>query len=97
MPRARHSSRGALTCPQCGALISPAALARGLDAANERLSRAQLRVLALLNRGLTTREIAHELDIGVGTVRWHLNHIFERLGVRNRTQAIVKARELRLL
>jgi len=82
MPRARRSS---------------STVVRGLDAAHEPLSRAQLRVLALLNRGLTTGEIAHELDIAVGTVRWHLSHIFERLRVRNRTQAIVKARELRLL
>lgn len=63
----------------------------------ELLSAAQLRVLALLNRGFTTREMAQELNIAVGTVRWHLNHIFERLRVRNRTQAVVKARELRLL
>ena len=97
MPRARRSSREALTCPQCGALISPTAVARAADDAHEPLSRAQLRVLTLLNRGLTTREIAQALNIGVGTVRWHLNHIFEKLRVRNRTQAIVKARELRLL
>jgi LuxR family maltose regulon positive regulatory protein len=62
----------------------------------EPLSAAQLRVLALLNRGLTTREIAQELRIAVGTVRWHLNHVFEKLRVRNRTQAVVRARELRL-
>jgi LuxR family maltose regulon positive regulatory protein len=68
-----------------------------VNATHEPLSRAQLRVLALLNRGLTTREIAQELGIAVGTVRWHLSHVFERLRVRNRTQAIVKARELRLL
>jgi LuxR family maltose regulon positive regulatory protein len=41
--------------------------------------------------------MARELGIAVGTVRWHLNHIFDRLRVRNRTQAVVKARELRLL
>jgi LuxR family transcriptional regulator, maltose regulon positive regulatory protein len=63
----------------------------------EPLSAAQLRVMALLNRGLTTREIARELDITVGTVRWHLNHVFDKLRVRNRTQAVVRARELRLL
>lgn len=65
--------------------------------AYEPLSAAQLRVLALLNRGLTTDEIARELDITVGTVRWHLNHVFEKLRVRNRTQAVVRARDLRLL
>jgi len=54
-------------------------------------------VLALLNRGFTTNEIAQELGIAVGTVRWHLNQVFDRLRVRNRTQAVVKARELRLV
>jgi DNA-binding NarL/FixJ family response regulator len=37
----------------------------------EPLSRAQLRVLQLLNRGLTTKEIAAQLEIAVGTARWH--------------------------
>jgi LuxR family transcriptional regulator, maltose regulon positive regulatory protein len=64
---------------------------------HEPLSAAQLRVLALLNRGFTTGEIAQELNIAVGTVRWHLTQVFERLRVRNRTQAVVKAREMRLL
>lgn len=63
----------------------------------ETLSKTQLQVLTLLNRGLTNQEIANELRIGVGTIRWHLNHIFGKLQVRNRTAAIVKARELRLL
>lgn len=93
MPRARRPSRPEARCPHCGALLPDP----GLVPPHEPLSAAQLRVLALLNRGLTTREIAQELNIAVGTVRWHLNQIFERLRVRNRTQAVVKARELRLL
>lgn len=64
---------------------------------HEPLSAAQQRVLALLNRGFTTREMAQQLGITVGTVRWHLNHVFEKLRVRSRTQAVVRARELRLL
>lgn len=93
MPRARRPSRQEARCPHCGAPLA----ATGLVLPHEPLSAAQLRVLALLNRGFTTREIAQGLGIAVGTVRWHLNHIFEKLRVRNRTQAVVKARELRLL
>lgn len=93
MPRARRPSRQEARCPHCGAPLT----ATNLVLPHEPLSAAQLRVLALLNRGLTTPEIAHELSMAVGTVRWHLNHIFEKLHVRNRTQAVVKARELRLL
>jgi LuxR family maltose regulon positive regulatory protein len=93
MPRPRRSSRQEARCPHCGAPLT----VTGLVAPHEPLSAAQLRVLALLNRGFTTREMAQELSIAVGTVRWHLNHIFEKLRVRNRTQAVVRARELRLL
>jgi ATP/maltotriose-dependent transcriptional regulator MalT len=70
---------------------------RGSRTMQEPLSRAQLRVLGLLNRGLTNQEIAKELEIGVGTIRWHLNNIFGKLQVRNRTEAIVRARELSLV
>ena len=93
MPRARRPSRQEARCPHCGALLT----ATNLVLPHEPLSAAQLRVLALLNRGFTTREMAQALGIAVGTVRWHLNHIFEKLRVRNRTQAVVRARELRLL
>jgi LuxR family maltose regulon positive regulatory protein len=93
MPRPRRPSKQEARCPHCGAPLA----VTGLVLPHEPLSAAQLRVLTLLNRGLTTREIAQELSIAVGTVRWHLNQIFERLRVRNRTQAVVKARELRLL
>ena len=71
--------------------------ARGARTLQEPLSRAQLQVLGLLNRGLTNQEIAKELEIGVGTIRWHLNNIFGKLQVRNRTEAIVRARELSLV
>ena len=74
-----------------------AAESAAAKAAHEPLSRAQFRVLTLLNLGLTTGEIAAALNITHGTVRWHLNQIFGRLHARNRTEAIVRARELKLL
>ena len=80
----------------CGNTITLAA-AESATALREPLSKAQMRVLQLLNRGLPTKEIAAQLDIAVGTARWHLNQIYGRLHVRNRTQAVLKARELRLL
>jgi LuxR family transcriptional regulator, maltose regulon positive regulatory protein len=80
----------------CGNTITLAA-AESAAALREPLSKAQMRVLQLLNRGLATKEIAAQLDIAVGTARWHLNQIYGRLHVRNRTQAVLKARELRLL
>ena len=54
-------------------------------------------VAGLVAQGLTNREIADRLAITVGTTKWHLNQIFGKLHVRNRVEAIAKARELRLL
>lgn len=44
-------------------------------------------VLALVALGMSNREIAAKLSIGVGTVKTHLSSIFWKLGVSNRTQA----------
>ncbi len=48
-------------------------------------------VLRLLARGLTTREIAAELVIATSTVDRHLTHIYTKLGVRNRAEAVLFA------
>ncbi|RIK39907.1 MAG: hypothetical protein DCC55_16700 [Chloroflexi bacterium] len=63
------------------------------DALNDRESE----ILRLLATGMSNREIAESLVITVGTVKWHTNHIYSKLGVKNRSQAVAKAREFRLL
>jgi LuxR family maltose regulon positive regulatory protein len=63
----------------------------------EPLSRAEREVLRLLMRGLTNQEIADKLGTTIGTTKWHVNQIFGKLQVHNRTTAIAKARELRLV
>ncbi|MCO5054016.1 response regulator transcription factor [Thermomonas sp.] len=60
------------------------------------LSPQQFRVLTLVADGLLNKQIADRLDIQERTVKAHLTAIFERLGVRNRTQASVILRELEL-
>jgi DNA-binding CsgD family transcriptional regulator len=54
-------------------------------------------VLALLAAGQSNKEIARSLDISPNTVKSHILHLFEKLEVERRTQAIQKARELRLV
>jgi LuxR family maltose regulon positive regulatory protein len=63
----------------------------------EQLSRRERDVLELLARGLSNDEIAQTLTIAVNTVKMHVKNIYAKLNVRNRTQAAVRARELRLV
>jgi len=57
----------------------------------------QFRVLALIAEGLLNKQIADRLDVRERTVKAHVTAIFEKLGVRNRTQASVLLRELALV
>jgi LuxR family maltose regulon positive regulatory protein len=62
----------------------------------EPLSERELEVLRLIAAGLANREIADELYIAVGTVKRHINHIYGKLGVHSRTQALARVRDLSL-
>lgn len=53
-------------------------------------------ILRQVERGATNREIADALQISCHTVKTHLDHIFRKLGVHNRTQAAIKATHLDL-
>ena len=64
-----------------------------IGALNER----ELEVLRLIAEGLSNQEIAGRLVIALSTVKWHINNLFGKLGVRSRTQAVAQARELGLL
>jgi LuxR family transcriptional regulator, maltose regulon positive regulatory protein len=63
----------------------------------EPLTERELEVLRLVAAGTSNRDIAVRLTVTLGTVKKHLNNIFGKLGVESRTQALVRARELRLL
>jgi DNA-binding NarL/FixJ family response regulator len=55
------------------------------------LTRRELEVLRLLTRGYSNRLIADELGVADETVKTHVNRVFRRLGVGNRTDAVAKA------
>ena len=57
----------------------------------------ELEVLELVQRGRSNREVAEELFISRGTVKRHIENIMARLGVSDRTQAVVKALQLGIL
>jgi LuxR family maltose regulon positive regulatory protein len=63
----------------------------------EALSERELEVLQLIAAGKSNRRIASELFVGVGTVKTHLNNLYRKLDSHSRTQAVARARELKLL
>ncbi|WAH36772.1 LuxR C-terminal-related transcriptional regulator [Alicyclobacillus dauci] len=69
---------------QSGALIEP-------------LTKRENTTLQMLSKGHTNAEIAAILGISVGTVKGYTHHIFGKLGVRNRTEAVAKAKSMNLL
>jgi two-component system, NarL family, response regulator LiaR len=60
------------------------------------ISKREYAVLALLEKGMSNQEIADILFISQNTVKTHTSRLFEKLAVKNRTQAILKSKELRL-
>jgi LuxR family maltose regulon positive regulatory protein len=62
----------------------------------EPLSEREMEVMRLVAAGLSNREIADQLVLSLGTVKTHVHHIYGKLEVRNRAQAIARARELNL-
>lgn len=63
----------------------------------EPLSERELDVLRLMSEGLTNPEIATRLYISMSTVKTHLIHIYGKLNVRNRAEAVLKAKNLAIL
>jgi DNA-binding NarL/FixJ family response regulator len=58
--------------------------------ADVELSRREQEILDLLTQGYENKEICERLFIGIETVRTHLKHIYEKLHVRSRTEAVAK-------
>ena len=92
-----------------GTLLQPAITERLLRAAlsadttfpsserPEPLSEREVEVLRLMTGGLSNREIAASLHMAEGTVKNHTSNILGKLGVRDRTRAVLKALELGLI
>lgn len=59
--------------------------------ASEPLSEREREVLRLMSGGLSNKEIANALDLSEGTIKNHVSNILAKLGVRDRTRAVLKA------
>ena len=76
---------------------SPAAKYQSAPPETEELSLGELRVLRYLPTNLSRPQIAGELSVSPNTVSTHIRSIYAKLGVRDRSSAVQRARELRLL
>lgn len=61
------------------------------------LTKTEVKLMDLLGRGLSNKELAKEMDCSLKTVKNHLNNAFHKLGVSSRTEAVVKAIEQGLI
>ena len=83
------------------AVLSPAVASRLMGKVRrpppEVLSQRELEVLALIADGATNRQAAAKLFVSEATVKTHLLHVYEKLGVRDRAAAVAEAYRRRLL
>ena len=61
------------------------------------LSKRELEILNLLAQGQSNQEIATKLFVSLSTVKTHIQHLFEKLDVKRRIQAVEKAKRLSLI
>ena len=61
------------------------------------LSQRELQILTLICKGLSNQEIGQQIFLSLSTVKWHNQNIFDKLDVQRRTEAVARARELKLL
>lgn len=61
------------------------------------LNEREYEVLGLIAKGLTNQEIADQLYLALPTIKTHTSNLYSKLDVKNRTQAVHKARDLKLI
>jgi len=75
----------------------PVSSVRGPSPLVEPLTKRELEVLRLVAQGASNRAIAESLVVTTGTIKTHVSRIMGKLGARNRTEAVARARELDML
>ena len=68
-----------------------------METLREPLTDSETRVLRLLATDLSKREIGNELYVSVNTIKTHVKHLYAKLDVRTRRQAVERGRRLELL
>ncbi len=88
---------GTLVQPVLTQRLEHALAGRGGDALTEPLSERETEILRLLSGGYSNKEIANALNLAEGTVKNHVSNLLAKLGVRDRTRAVLKAIDLGLI
>lgn len=88
---------GTLVQPMLTQRLESALAGRGSDALTEPLSERETEILRLLSGGYSNKEIANALNLAEGTVKNHVSNVLAKLGVRDRTRAVLKAIDLGLI
>lgn len=68
-----------------------------LDMPMEPLNEREREILQMVANGLLNREIANSLSLTEGSVKWHLQQIYDKVGTRRRAQAVQRAKDLGLI
>lgn len=89
-----RAAQGTGTCPSVVPRVEPPTSS---VAPAEALSERELEVLGLIAAGMSNAEASRKLFIAPSTVKKHLEHIYAKLGVNRRTQAVARARALGLI
>lgn len=64
---------------------------------NQDISHREREILRFVAAGLSNRDIAQTVHLSEATIKWHLHNLFSKLGVRSRTQAVLKGKSMGLL
>ena len=101
MRRAKDLFRAIRAAARGESYLAPAVASRLMGRmrapADEQLSAREIEVLEALSKGLGNREIGKNLHISEATVKTHLIHIYAKLGVNDRTSAVMAALERGIL
>ena len=97
MPPSVYTSPDFLAREERHLRVAPAGGNGAASPVSEEFSERELGVLRLLSTEMSQREIGSELFISFNTVKTHSKNIYRKLGVSQRADAIVRARELELI
>ena len=75
----------------------PLPAAHAQTALVEPLNEREISILKMMSVGCSNREIGDELYLSVNTIRWYASQIYAKLGVKNRGEAVARARKLGVL